>query len=252
MRIFAPVETGTHVNRAAARFALRDVSELGPEGDRLVEACWQPRLGHRYRGKQLLVKRLLDVVCAFLLLVGLAPLLMATCVAIRLTSRGPALFWQCRVGQSGRHFRIVKFRSMKVDAEQQLENNDELRTRYLSDGYKLPLDDDPRITRLGRTLRKTSIDELPQLWNVLKGEMSLVGPRPVLPDELAEYRGYVDAYLMAKPGLSGMWQVAGRDAVQFPHRARLDADYIDGWSLRRDASILLRTLPAAARARGVR
>lgn len=251
MRIFAPVETGTNVTVPGTKAALGGVGEGESDGRRSGEPRWQPRLGHRYRGSRLMLKRLLDVVGAFLLLVALSPVLVATGVAIRLTSPGPALFRQCRVGQSGRHFRIVKFRSMKVDAERQLETDDELRTRYLNDGYKLPLHDDPRITRLGRILRKTSIDELPQLWNVLKGEMSLVGPRPVVPDELAEYRGYVHAYLMARPGLSGLWQVAGRDAVQFPHRARMDAEYIDGWSLRKDVAILLRTVPAAARARGV-
>jgi len=252
VRLFAPVEIVKDPPMTLASIGSYGDDRLQPASGQESERRWQPRLGHRYRGHRLLVKRWLDVVAAILLIIALAPLLAMTSVAVRLSSPGPAMFRQLRVGQAGQPFRIVKFRSMHVDAEHQLETDDELRSRYLNDGYKLPLHDDPRITKLGIVLRKTSIDELPQLWNVLKGEMSLVGPRPVLPDELGEYRGFVGAYLMAKPGLTGPWQVAGRDAVQFPRRARFDADYIDHWSLSRDAQILIRTIPATVKARGMR
>jgi exopolysaccharide production protein ExoY len=216
-----------------------------------VVAPWRPRSTHRYRGYRLGIKRMVDVAVGGVLLIVTSPLLILLLVVVRLTSPGPALFRQDRVGHGGRLFRIVKIRTMYADAEQRLTVDPHLRARYLEHGYKLPLRDDPRITPLGAVLRRTSIDELPQLWNVLRGEMSLVGPRPVLAEELSEYHDYVRAYRMAKPGLTGMWQVAGRDAVRFPHRARLDADYIDQWSLTTDLVILAKTIPSALRARGV-
>ncbi|MDH4280097.1 MAG: sugar transferase [Acidimicrobiia bacterium] len=198
-----------------------------------------------------MAKRLLDVVFAGVLLVALAPLLIVLFLGVRASSPGPGLFRQERIGRNGRPFTILKFRSMHADAERRLVEDPDLRRRYLNGGYKLPLDADPRITKLGGFLRRTSFDELPQLWNVLKGEMSLVGPRPVLREELSEYGRYVGAYLVAWPGLTGPWQVAGRDAVRFPLRGRFDADYVDDWSLVADIKILLRTIPSAIRARGV-
>ena len=252
MRLFAPAEIVQEPPLTLSWRRSDDGGAVEADSGQVSEPRWQPRSGHRYRGHRLLAKRIVDIFGAAVLLLVVAPLLVATILAVRLTSPGPALFRQLRVGQLGRPFRIVKFRSMHVEAERQLQVDDRLRARYLNDGYKLPLDEDPRITKIGLVLRKTSIDELPQLWNVLKGEMSLVGPRPVLPDELGEYRGFVGAYLMAKPGLTGPWQVAGRDAVQFPRRARFDADYIDDWSLTKDAKILVRTIPATVKARGVR
>lgn len=215
------------------------------------DSLWQPRRGYRYRGRRLMAKRLLDVVFAASLLVALIPLLIVLFVGVRAGSPGPGLFRQERIGRNGRPFTILKFRSMHTDAERRLVEDPELRRRYLNGGYKLPLDADPRITKLGAILRRTSLDELPQLWNVLKGEMSLVGPRPVLREELNEYGRYVGAYLIAWPGLTGPWQVAGRDAVRFPLRGRFDAEYVDDWSLVVDIKILLRTIPSAIRARGV-
>lgn len=212
---------------------------------------WAPRPLHRYRGYRLRAKRGIDVVLGTVLLLLALPILMIVLGSVRLTSSGPALFRQRRVGLSGRPFQIIKVRTMHVDAERRLAADPDLRSRYVRHGYKLPLREDPRITRLGAFLRRTSIDELPQLWNVVRGEMSLVGPRPVLAEELAEYGPYASAYRMAKPGLTGPWQVAGRDALRFPYRARIDAEYIDQWSLTNDIVILAKTLPAVLKARGV-
>jgi lipopolysaccharide/colanic/teichoic acid biosynthesis glycosyltransferase len=196
-------------------------------------------------------KRIVDVVGTVVLAGAFAPVMMLAAVAIRLTSSGPIIYRQTRVGRRGEPFTLYKFRTMRPDAEARLREDQDLYERYLAGGFKLSCEDDPRITRIGTFLRKSSIDELPQLLNVIKGQMSLVGPRPVVPDELTEYGVYVKAYLMALPGLTGAWQVSGRDAVKFPGRARFDAQYIDQWSLRRDLRILLMTVPAAASARGV-
>ncbi len=216
-----------------------------------VATRWQPRPDHRYQGWRLMVKRLVDTVMAAGLLVLLLPVMVLTALAIRLSSRGPAIYRQLRVGRHGEPFTMYKFRTMCPDAEERLLSDPELHARYLEGGFKLALGEDPRVTGLGAFLRRTSLDEVPQLWNVIRGEMSLVGPRPVVPEELDQYCAYVQAYLMAIPGLTGAWQVSGRDAVKFPGRARCDAAYIDGWSLQSDIRILFRTLPAAAAARGV-
>ncbi|MGB5759971.1 MAG: sugar transferase [Acidimicrobiales bacterium] len=216
-----------------------------------VSTHWQPRSDHRYRGIHLRIKRFLDVIGAVGLAAVFLPVMAATAVAIRLSSPGPVIFRQTRVGRGGRLFTMYKFRTMYPDAERRLRADQRLHGQYLAGGFKLPCELDPRIIGIGTFLRKRSIDELPQLLNIIRGEMSLVGPRPVLPEELAQYGEYVGAYLMAVPGLTGAWQVAGRDAVKFPGRARLDAAYIDGWSLQRDFSILTRTVSAAASARGV-
>lgn len=250
-----PGEAIDNLARHTRRGTLEDGDGAKPPGEMKAESTpvvlWQPRRGHRYRGRRLVVKRMLDVAGSGLLLVALAPLLMVVFIAVRTTSEGPGLFRQERIGRNGRPFTIIKFRSMQVGAEQRLAEDAQLRQQYLAGGYKLSLDADPRITRLGAFLRRTSLDELPQLWNVFKGEMSLVGPRPVLREELGDYGRYVGAYLIARPGLTGPWQVAGRDAVRFPLRGRFDADYVDNWSLVTDFAILLRTVPSAIRARGV-
>jgi len=227
------------------------IDEVEHRLDRTSFTSWVPRPQHRYRGHRLTAKRAVDLVLGSVLLVAAVPILVVVLATVRLTSPGPALFRQHRVGRNGRLFRIIKIRTMYVDAEHRLVSDPELRARYVRHGYKLPLREDPRITQLGAFLRRTSIDELPQLWNVVRGEMSLVGPRPVLTEELEEYGPYATAYRMAKPGLTGPWQVAGRDAVRFPYRARIDADYIDQWSLTGDAVILAKTLPAVLKARGV-
>ena len=212
---------------------------------------WAPKPGCRYRGFRLTLKRMIDVTVAGVLLIGLAPVFGVLALAVRVSSPDPIVFRQVRIGRNGRPFIILKFRTMQVDAERSLRQDPELRARYLTGGFKLSLAEDPRVTRLGSILRRTSLDELPQLVNVLRGEMSLVGPRPVLAEELVQYGGYRPAYLLAFPGLTGAWQVSGRDAVRFPGRAMLDAQYLDDWSLAGDLSILARTIPVALTARGV-
>ena len=201
------------------------------------------------RGRQLVVKRATDIGISLPLLFLLAPLFLLVAIAVRITSRGPALFRQVRVGQGGRHFHMWKFRSMIADAEEQ---QDELRARNVYGEEPLfKIAHDPRITRLGRFLRRTSLDELPQFWNVLRGDMSLVGPRPPLPDEVARYTERHLVRLDVRPGLTGPWQVSGRNRiVHFEDVVQMEADYIAEWSFARDAMILLRTVPAVLRMDG--
>ena len=190
-------------------------------------------------------KVMIDRVGAFVALVLLSPLLVLIAVAVRRDSPGPALFRQRRIGYGSRPFTIYKFRSMAGDAEERLRR-DGLYDTYVANGFKLPPGDDPRITRFGAMLRRTSLDELPQLLNVLRGSMSLVGPRPVVPDELACYGELASAYTGVRPGVTGYWQVNGRSDVGFPERAELDAYYYDNRSLRVDLRILVRTVVAVA------
>ncbi len=201
------------------------------------------------RGRQLVVKRAMDIVISSLMLVLLAPLYAIIALGVVVTSRGPALFHQLRVGQGGRPFRMWKFRSMIAAAEEQQE---ELRARNVyGDEPLFKIAHDPRITRFGAFLRKTSLDELPQFWNVLRGEMSLVGPRPPLPDEVARYRQHHFIRLDVRPGLTGPWQVSGRNRIiHFEDVIRLESAYIAEWSFARDAMILLRTVPAVIRMDG--
>jgi exopolysaccharide biosynthesis WecB/TagA/CpsF family protein len=193
-------------------------------------------------------KRALDAGLAGTLLVALAPLLGTVAVLIRLESPGPALFRQTRVGLHGKPFSMLKFRSMYADAEQRrraLEADNEM-----AGGVLFKMKRDPRITRLGRLIRRTSIDELPQLWNVLRGDMALVGPRPALPSEVDVYRVTERRRLDAKPGITCLWQVSGRSELAFNEQVRLDVDYIHAQSLRTDLQIMLRTLPAVISGRG--
>jgi lipopolysaccharide/colanic/teichoic acid biosynthesis glycosyltransferase len=167
-------------------------------------------------------------------------------LAIKLDSRGPILFRQRRIGKGGRLFRFNKFRTMVADAEERLDD-----LRPLSeDRHWLKLDRDPRITRVGRILRLTSIDELPQLWNVLRGDMSLVGPRPLIASEDERIRGYARMRLHLAPGMTGLWQVLGRTTIPFEEMVKLDFIYISNWSLWTDIKLLLRTIPAVAGRRG--
>jgi lipopolysaccharide/colanic/teichoic acid biosynthesis glycosyltransferase len=172
--------------------------------------------------------------------VVLSPALLAIAVAVRLREGPPILFRQVRVGLHGRRFDVLKFRTMATDAEARYA---ELVNR--SDPRAFKLTDDPRITRTGHFLRRTSLDELPQLWNVLKGEMSLVGPRPAPPREVDGYDLWHRRRLSMKPGITGLWQVTARRSEAFDDRAQLDLSYIDRWSLWLDVKILARTIPAA-------
>lgn len=192
-------------------------------------------------------KRALDVVGALTGLVVLGPLLLLLAALIRLVDGGPAFHVQTRAGLHGRTFRMVKLRTMVPDAEARLED---LRDRNEVDGPAFKLTGDPRVTPLGRLLRKSSLDELPQLLHVLVGDMSLVGPRPPLPGEVAQYTRAQRRRLSMRPGLTGLWQVSGRSALPFDDGFALDLAYIDGWSLALDVRVLLATVPAVISARG--
>jgi lipopolysaccharide/colanic/teichoic acid biosynthesis glycosyltransferase len=202
------------------------------------------------RTMQLVAKRAVDVLGSALGLVLASPLLAVIALAIRLESAGPIIFGHRRVGVGGRPFRCLKFRTMRVDAEELLHRDPVLLAQYIGNNYKLPEGHDPRITRLGRLLRSSSLDELPQLWNVLRGDMSLVGPRPVVPDELEEYGERRPVLLSLKPGMAGAWAVNGRSRVGYPHRAKIELSYVCNWRFGLDLLILLRTLPAVLARRG--
>ncbi|WP_428986498.1 sugar transferase [Streptomyces camelliae] len=199
------------------------------------------------RGVALLLKAVMDHVGAALLLVLLAPVFAALAIAVRLDSPGPILHHQIRVGQGGRHFRLVKFRTMVANAPQ-LKN--QLAGTNEHDGLMFKIRHDPRITRVGRVLRRFSVDELPQLFNVLQGQMSLVGPRPPLPDEVAKYNEVELRRLSVKPGLTGLWQVSGRSDLSWDETVALDLRYVDNWSPSVDFSILCRTLRAVVEGSG--
>jgi exopolysaccharide biosynthesis polyprenyl glycosylphosphotransferase len=201
----------------------------------------------RLHGGSRLVKDLFDRVGSALLLVVFGPLLVAVALCVRANSRGPVLFRQVRVGRDGREFRIFKFRSMYVDAEARLA---ELRHLNEHDGVLFKIRDDPRVTPVGRWLRRLSLDELPQLLNVLLGQMSLVGPRPPLPAEVAAYADDVRRRLAVKPGMTGLWQVSGRSDLSWEEAVRLDLRYVENWSLSLDLVILLRTMTAVVRSSG--
>jgi exopolysaccharide biosynthesis polyprenyl glycosylphosphotransferase len=198
---------------------------------------------------QLAVKRLVDVVGAALGLVVLAPLFLIIAALIRLTSPGPVVFRQLRIGLGGELFWMYKFRTMQVDADEMKSELTHLNASGDPRLFKIP--DDPRVTRLGRRLRAWSLDELPQLVNVIRGEMSLVGPRPFFECDLEDYRDEHFCRLAARPGMTGLWQVRGRSSIlDFEEVVRLDLEYVYQWSLVRDAAILLQTLPAVLRRAG--
>jgi lipopolysaccharide/colanic/teichoic acid biosynthesis glycosyltransferase len=190
-------------------------------------------------GRQLVIKRALDIVLSLILLILALPLLIGVAIAIRRDSPGPVIFAQTRVGLNKRLFRMYKFRSMALDAEQRMSELEHL--NELS-GPVFKIEADPRVTRLGHWLRSSSIDELPQLVNVLKGEMSMVGPRPL---PLRDFDGFDDDRYRRRfsvaPGLTGLWQVSGRSNIDFDDWMKLDLEYVENWSLRKDLGILLRT-----------
>jgi Undecaprenyl-phosphate galactose phosphotransferase WbaP len=197
------------------------------------------------------LKRSVDVVLAGLALLAALPILAACALAIRLTSKGPLFFFQSRLGHAGKAFSIVKFRTMIVDAEavlaEYLEAHPEAKREWMID-HKLRMD--PRITPVGRFIRKFSIDELPQLWNVVKGEMSLVGPRPIVTSEIPKYGDRYAEYCRVRPGLTGLWQVSGRNDTGYTQRVELDCHYVQRWSPKCDLEIIARTLPAVVRSAG--
>jgi exopolysaccharide biosynthesis WecB/TagA/CpsF family protein len=193
-------------------------------------------------------KRALDIVGATAGMILLSPFFLLVASAIRLESPGPILFRQERVGRAGIPFRMIKFRSMYIDAEQRREAL--VAQNEMQGGVLFKMKNDPRITRVGRLIRRASIDELPQLWNVLRGEMSLVGPRPPLPGEVAEYSLSDRRRLLVKPGITCIWQVSGRSDIPFERQVELDLDYIHSQSLKTDIELLLRTVPAVVLGKG--
>ena len=198
-------------------------------------------------GVRQVIKGVFDRSVAMFALTLLSPLMILLALAIRLSDNGPALFTQTRVGKNGKAFRIYKFRTMVVDAEARLA---ELRANNEHDGVLFKIQRDPRITALGAWLRKYSVDELPQLFNVARGEMSLVGPRPALPDETARYADHVRRRLVVKPGLTGMWQVNGRSDLSWEESVRLDLRYVENWSFALDLQILWKTVSVILRGSG--
>jgi exopolysaccharide biosynthesis polyprenyl glycosylphosphotransferase len=193
-----------------------------------------------HNATSLAIKHAIDIVGAGLGIVLTAPVLAAAAIAIKLTSPGPVIFTQERCTMNGRRFVMPKLRTMRVDAEAQRQDLDD---HNEMDGPVFKMRDDPRVTPVGRFLRRYSLDELPQLWSVVKGDMSLVGPRPPLPDEVAAYRTFERRRLSMRPGLTCLWQVSGRNTIGFDDWVRLDLEYIDTWSLRSDLQILARTIP---------
>ena len=212
------------------------------DGMRILSLVYGPD-----RAVALVMKRLLDIAAAALALVVLSPLLATLAIWIRVRDGSPVLFRQVRIGEHGRPFKVVKFRTMIPDAEERLG---ELETLNEIQGHAFKVTDDPRVTKTGNVLRSLSFDELPQLLNVLRGEMSLVGPRPPLPREVEGYDVWHRRRLSMKPGITGLWQVAARREPEFDRWVRMDLEYIDRWSLWLDFKIIVRTIPAVLAQQG--
>ena len=218
-------------------FMIRAVKDSLPGGQETLRAA------------DLMLKRAIDIAGAAVGLIALSPLFLATACAIRATSPGPALLRQTRVGKDGKTFGLFKFRSMYVDADARRAELEQ-QNQHGANGVTFKLRRDPRVTAVGRVLRRSSIDELPQLWNILTGDMSLVGPRPPLPSEVARYRVRDCQRLEAKPGLTCLWQVSGRADLPFDTQLTLDIEYLRKRNVFLDLLILLRTVPAVLTARG--
>jgi exopolysaccharide biosynthesis polyprenyl glycosylphosphotransferase len=210
------------------------------------------------KGPALAVKRAADCVTSCLCIVILSPIFIVIAVGIKLTSTGPVFFRQTRIGQAGKEFTFYKFRTMRVDTDERLHR--EYAQQFINgksenhprpvNGQVFKITNDPRVTSVGRLLRKTSLDELPQLFNIMRGEKSLVGPRPPIAYEIAHYKEWHRRRLEAKPGLTGLWQVSGRSSVPFNEMVLMDLYYIDNWSLWSDVKILLRTIPVIVSGKG--
>lgn len=197
------------------------------------------------------IKRSMDIIIAIFGLIITSPIFLFLGTFYFLgDSKGPLLYKQQRFGRDGKLFLVYKFRSMVVNADETLKRNELLYEKYINNNYKLEQEEDPRITKLGRFLRKTSIDELPQLINVLKGDMSLVGPRPIVEEELKEYKERKNVFLSVKPGITGYWQVNGRSTVGYPERVNVELYYIYHQSLKLDVYILLKTISVVLQKKG--
>ena len=227
--------------------------DLAPMESAVVELHVAEEIGAHRRGLlnadawQVAVKRLMDIVASALAIVVLTPVFLAVALLIKTTSRGPVFYVQERVGRDGEPFRMMKFRSMYRDAHTQRDEHAELN---IHQGPIFKIRDDPRITPVGRAIRRLSIDELPQFFNVLMGSMSLVGPRPALPEEFLDYTDRERGRLLVKPGVTCIWQVSGRSDVDFETWIDMDLEYIEEWSLRLDLKLLAQTVPAVITGRG--
>jgi len=241
------VSLGTAGERPASDRATSPTPARGAGEASTTDDDWNPALSVGPPGW--LLKRCLDVAGGLLGLALLSPFLALIAIAIRRTSPGGALYTQVRVGKDGTRFRIYKLRTMVEDADTRLDEVMHLNVHAseFGDGRLYKIVDDPRVTRLGAFLRRFSLDELPQLVNVVKGEMSLVGPRPLAPIEDQHVVGWARTRRSVRPGLTGPWQVLGRNAIPFQEMMRLDCAYVSRWSFARDLALLARTVPAALR-----
>ena len=188
-------------------------------------------------------KRLTDVVLSIIALICFSPIFLVVWImSLFGENKGPVFFKQTRIGKNGKPFKIYKFRSMIVNADEILHANSELYQKYVDNNYKLEPEEDPRVTKLGHWLRKTSIDEIPQFINILRGEMSIIGPRPVVKEELVEYGDRVDKFLSVKPGAMGLWQASGRSNIGYPERCDLELSYVDHASYWFDIKIMFKNI----------
>lgn len=208
-------------------------------------------LGRKRTAVQRLGKRSFDILAALGGLIFLSPVMIVLAVLIRFQDGGPAIFAHTRIGKNGRPFKCYKFRSMVMDAQQRLEallaSDPDAAEEWRRDQK---LRNDPRVTALGRFIRKSSLDELPQLFNILKGDMSVVGPRPIITDEMVRYGSHIEEYLSVTPGVTGLWQVSGRNDVSYDERVQMDARYARTWTVAGDVWITLKTVPAVLMSRG--
>jgi exopolysaccharide biosynthesis polyprenyl glycosylphosphotransferase len=232
--------------RVTVKF-LSDLHDLLPRHLDVHDVAGRRYIGFWSAARVSWLKRVMDFVLVSLGLLALLPLFAVIGLAIKLDSKGPIFYGQSRVGRNGRQFKMLKFRSMCQDADKRLE---ELRHQNEASGPLFKIRKDPRVTRVGGFLRRWSLDELPQLLNVARGDMSLVGPRPPIPTEVAKYEDWQLGRLRALPGVTGLWQVSGRSEVPFHDMVRLDLHYIRNWSFGWDLEILLRTIPAVLTNRG--
>lgn len=216
----------------------------GVEADRLGVWSGNPPAGEIFRVNSSGVKRAMDLVLAFTALMFISPLLIAIYCLLKIFDPGPALFTQLRVGRDGRTFTVYKFRTMRVNAQERLENmlaGDPAAMAEWAQFQKLRYD--PRVTILGRILRKTSLDELPQLLNIVRGEMSVIGPRPVTSGEIHRYGAEYPYYTAVRPGVLGLWQVKGRNKLTYTQRVAYDVEYVKTWSIWQDIKILFMAVP---------
>lgn len=226
-----------------------DHSEQETPRTSVVSTYAPPAAGQRFA----IVKRTVDIFGAAALIVTLAPLFVALIAGVKFTSAGRVFFVQRRVGRGGEEFDFYKFRSMHTDGDRRFEEwLDAVEGRRREWDLYQKIDDDPRITSFGRWIRRTSLDELPQLWNVLKGDMSLVGPRPCTADQRSLYGERWGDYCSVRPGLTGLWQVSGRNLLTFEQRVRLDSEYVQTWTFASDIKILIRTVKVVLQMEGSR